>query len=221
MKPKLSRRCFVRTAAVSTGAIALSACGKQEQYSLPPAPSAQTQAGPPAQKVSLADAPRETLLNFLEVTADVKMRSCHHCAQASFLALEEVFGFESGPIVKALTPMPGIAERGETCGAVIGSLMALGLVFGREKVEDWAAWRACLVPSRAFCERFEKEFGSTNCGDLLERFFGKRYNLADAADLAEYQSAKPGPAQICGGIVKKATRYAAEIILDAKGGSDA
>jgi C_GCAxxG_C_C family probable redox protein len=215
MKPTVTRRQFVRTAAVSTGALAFSACGKQDSKA-PEATPGPAQATPPPQKVSLENLPRETLLNYVDATADVKMRSCHHCAQASFLALEEAFGLDGGPIVKALTPIPGIAERGETCGAVIGSLMALGLVFGRDNIEDWAAWRASLVPSRAFCARFEQEFGSTMCGDLLEKFFGKRYNLADPIDLAEYQSAKPGPTQICGGIVRKAARIATEIILDAK-----
>jgi hypothetical protein len=35
-----------------------------------------------------------------------------------------------------LNPFPGIALRGETCGAVIGCLMALGLEFGREDLSD-------------------------------------------------------------------------------------
>jgi C_GCAxxG_C_C family probable redox protein len=217
MKPKLSRRSFVRAAAVSGGAFALSGCGSGEQLSAPPKTSPETgQSGHRPGKLSFEEAPRETLLNFAEATAEVRMRSCHHCAQATFLAIEEVFGLDGGPIAKALTPIPGIAERGETCGAVVGSLMAIGLVFGRDNMEDWGAWRAALVPSRAFCARFEKEFGSTMCGDLLEKHFGKRYNLADPVELAEYQAAKPGPAQVCGGFVRKAARIASEIILDTK-----
>ncbi|MHC1769108.1 MAG: C-GCAxxG-C-C family protein [Verrucomicrobiia bacterium] len=142
------------------------------------------------------------------------MRSCHHCAQATFVALQETFGLEGGAIVKALTPFPGIAERGETCGAVVGCLMALGLVFGRDRIDDWQSWRACLTPARAFCTRFEKELGSTMCGNLLEKHFGRRFNLADPEELRAFQSATPGPSQVCGGIVRKAVRMAAEVILD-------
>lgn len=53
-----------------------------------------------------------------------------NCAQASFAVLQEEFELDSGEILKALTPFPGIALRGETCGAVVGCLMALGLVVG-------------------------------------------------------------------------------------------
>ncbi|OQC65407.1 MAG: hypothetical protein BWX48_02527 [Verrucomicrobia bacterium ADurb.Bin006] len=57
---------------------------------------------------------RAGFLDFLDVTADTTMRRCHHCAQATFVSLQEGFGPEGGAIVKALTPLPGIAERGET-----------------------------------------------------------------------------------------------------------
>ena len=143
------------------------------------------------------------------------MRLCHHCAQTSFLALHEVFGLGDASFVKALTPLPGIAERGETCGAVTGCLLALGLAFGRERLDDWAGWRACLVPARAFCDRFVAEMGSTQCADVVEKVFGHRYNLADPAELARFQDA--APTAKCGGVVREAVRLAAGLILDKRG----
>jgi C_GCAxxG_C_C family probable redox protein len=150
-------------------------------------------------------------LELAENLADAHMRVCHHCAQGSFLALQEAFGLDGGSILKALTPLPGIAERGETCGAVVGSLLALGLVYGRDRLDDWAAWRASLVPARSFCERFEKEFGSTMCADIVERLLGKRLNLADPADLAQFQAAGGGEASRR--VARTAVRIAAELIL--------
>jgi C_GCAxxG_C_C family probable redox protein len=151
-------------------------------------------------------------LGLVDDKADYYMRLCHNCAQTSFLALHEVFALGDASFVKALTPLPGIAERGETCGAVTGCLLALGLVYGRDRLNDWAGWRACLVPARKFCEQFEKELGSTQCGDIVEKLFGRRYNLADPADLAKFQEA--GPTAKCGGVVRKAVRIAAGLILD-------
>ena len=93
-----------------------------------------------------------------------------------------------------------------------GCLLALGLAFGRERLDDWAGWRACLVPARAFCDGFVAEMGSTQCADVVERVFGHRYNLADPADLARFQEA--APTAKCGGVVRKAVRIAAGLILD-------
>ena len=209
---KLSRRFFMRTAAASAGTLLLSSCGKNQDNQLTATIPDSGVANPPATPSLAESLPRALFLDLLDGIADTKMRQCHHCAQASFLSLQEGFELEGGPIVKALTPLPGIAERGETCGAVIGSLMALGLVFGRDRIDDWAGWRSSLIPARAFCSRFEEELGSTRCGDLLEKYFGKRYNLADPVELAEFQAADPN--KICGHVVRTAVRVAAEIILE-------
>jgi len=85
-------------------------------------------------------------------------------------------------------------------------------VFGRERLDDWPGWRSCLVPARAFCEAFVAELGSTQCGDIVERLFGHRYNLADPVDLGQFQEA--GPTAKCGGVARQAVRIAAGLILD-------
>ena len=92
--------------------------------------------------------------------------------------------------------------------------MALGLLFGRDRVDDWAGWRACLIPAREFCARFVGAEGSTQCGDLLEKHFGQRFDLGDPTDLAKYQAAQPGPTEVCGGVVCRAVRLAAEVIFE-------
>lgn len=44
-----------------------------------------------------------------------------NCAQSAFAALQEQFNLDGENILKALTPFPGLALRGEACGAVVGS----------------------------------------------------------------------------------------------------
>jgi C_GCAxxG_C_C family probable redox protein len=214
MVHKFGRRQFVCAASGSAAALALASC-MQEESTPPEIRAVETVSSaptpPPVEALS-----REAFLEFLDARADSNMRRCHHCAQASFLTLQEGFGLPGGTILKALTPLPGIAERGETCGAVIGSLMALGLVFGREHIEDAATWQASLVPARTFCTRFEKELGSTQCGDLLEKHFGKRYNLADPFERAEFIAARPGPTEVCGHVVTTAVHLAAEVIFETR-----
>ena len=85
---------------------------------------------------------KEEIYDELDRKAIENLTLCGNCAQTTFLTLQEQFDLEDGGILKALTPFPGIASRGETCGAVTGSLMALGLIHGRDKehLNDWQAY---------------------------------------------------------------------------------
>jgi C_GCAxxG_C_C family probable redox protein len=154
---------------------------------------------------------QEDGLNKLSQKVTETLDRSKNCAQTSFAVLQEEFDLEGGPILKALTPFPGIALRGETCGAVIGCLMAIGLVYGRDDLDDWKGYLASLPPSRRFCRRFEEEHGSTACADLLEIKLGHRYDLANRVDALKY--AASGGKKTCGKIIASAVEIAAEIIM--------
>ena len=213
MSTTSSRRRFLRAVGGSAAALALTSCAKQaerpdaEKNEVKPVAAAPSR--PAAEVLS-----RTEFLEYLDTRAQANMEFCHHCGRRPSCRCSRDSGCRRVTFRKCSTPLPGIAERGETCGAVVGSLMALGLVFGRSQLGDTAAWRACLVPARAFCDRFEKELGSTQCGDLLEKHFGKRFDLANPAERAEFIGSNPGPSEICGRVVRTAVRLAAEIILD-------
>jgi C_GCAxxG_C_C family probable redox protein len=138
------------------------------------------------------------------------LERCGNCAQASFAVLNEEFALGGETILRALTPFPGIALRGETCGAVVGSLMAIGLVYGRDDLQDWHGYIGSLPPARRFTRRFEQLHGSTACASILEGKLGRRFNLADTGESLQYVEAA-GP-KVCGEIVAGAVQAAAEII---------
>ena len=133
-----------------------------------------------------------------------------NCAQTSFVILQEEFDLEGDQILRALTPFPGIALRGETCGAVIGSLMALGLEFGRDDLSDWRGYIGSLPSARRFCMRFEEQHGSTNCAGVLEAKLGRSYDLADKVEALEYASS--GGPEACSQVVASAVQIASDII---------
>jgi C_GCAxxG_C_C family probable redox protein len=135
-----------------------------------------------------------------------------NCAQTSFLTLQEVFDLGGEDIVKALTAFPGIALRGETCGAVVGSMMAMGLVYGRdrEQLNDYKRYLASLPSARKLCRAFEEVYGTTMCGDVVEKQFGKRYNLADPAEAMEWAS--QGAIEKCSEVISTAVSIATELI---------
>ena len=59
------------------------------------------------------------------------------CSQAVFSALSESSGLERNTALKISQPFGGgIAHMGDTCGAVTGAFMAIGLQYGRTKAED-------------------------------------------------------------------------------------
>jgi C_GCAxxG_C_C family probable redox protein len=142
------------------------------------------------------------------------LKECGNCAQTSFAILNEEHNLEGDQILKALTPFPGIALRGETCGAVTGSLMALGLVYGRDHLTDWNAYIRSLPPARKFCARFEERYGSTSCSDILQEKMGQTYDLADKAEALHY--AVSGGPEACAEVVAYAVEIASESITKAR-----
>jgi C_GCAxxG_C_C family probable redox protein len=138
-----------------------------------------------------------------------------NCAQTSFGVLRDAYGLDDGDgqMLKALTAFPGLALRGETCGGVVGSMLAMGLAVGVDELGDQEGFQRALSPSREFCERFEAEFGSTECEDLLESQVGRPIDLLDPEDNAAWVKAG-GPAE-CTQQVVRAVQIAAEIINEA------
>lgn len=154
----------------------------------------------------------ELLLAELDKTLRQKIDLSAHCAQASFSALDEHFALGGEAVVKALTPLPGMALRGETCGALTGPLMALGLAFGRERMDDQAGLTNALPPAREFCRRFESDIGCTNCAEILESRLGRSFDLSRQADFAAYRQC--GGLECCAAVVRTGVRLAAIIILE-------
>lgn len=131
-----------------------------------------------------------------------------NCAQTSFSILNDEFDLGGELILKALTPFPGIALRGETCGAVIGSLMALGVVYGRDDLTDFKGYIGSLPSARRFCRQFEEENGSTACAAILQEKLGKNFDLADQVQALAYAS-EGGP-EACSEVVASAITIASK-----------
>jgi len=158
------------------------------------------------------DRSREEILNNLEQKAGDYEELFGSCAQGTLLALQEEFGLGNAQTLRAATAMPGIALRGETCGAVMGAIMALGIAMGREKPDDFSAVQRTTKAARKLCRRFEEQFGSCNCREVQHHIFGRSFNLADANDQVEF--VKSDAAKQCRAPAGKAARIAGELILD-------
>lgn len=111
------------------------------------------------------------------------------CSQSVLGALQEEFGIGNKESFKAVTVLSGgIARQGDTCGAIVGALSALGLVNGRERIEDTETYKAAMDSSVKVCAKFreelKKQFGfqgelkSTLCRHIQEMVYGRSFDLA-------------------------------------------
>ncbi len=157
---------------------------------------------------------REDRLDRLERKAGDYEELYGSCAQGTLLALQEEFNLGNEQSLRAATAMPGIALRGETCGAVVGAIMALGMAMGRVQPDDFAAVQRTTKAARRLCRRFEQEFGGCNCREVQHRIFGRSYNVADPAESMEF--IKADAAKKCRAPAEKAARIAGELILDSQ-----
>ncbi len=90
------------------------------------------------------------------------------CSQAVFAAYAPDLELDRNLALKIAQPFGGgMAQRGETCGAVTGAFMVIGLKHGRIRAEDTAARDKTYTLMREFISRFRAEHGSLNCRELL------------------------------------------------------
>jgi C_GCAxxG_C_C family probable redox protein len=66
----------------------------------------------------------------------------------------------------------GMARRGETCGAVTGAFMVIGLKYGKTKSDDDDAREKTYELVNEFVHRFQKQNGTILCRELLGHDLG-------------------------------------------------
>lgn len=135
-----------------------------------------------------------------------------NCAQTAFLTLQKQFNLQCDvpSFVRAIAPLPGIGQTGKTCGGVSGSLLALGLAVGTADPMNKGQSGKCHAAAHEFCAAFTKEFGSTDCGDVIERCCGKRFDLSNPLEAKQY--AEAGGIMKCMNVVQTAVHVAAGIL---------
>jgi len=138
--------------------------------------------------------------------------------------LQEEFGLGDLQSFKAATVLAGgVARRGETCGAIIGALMALGLARGRERMEDFDTYQEAMLAAKEVAERFQRELTSqmgfasplesTICRDIQSRIYGRSFNMQDPAQRQAFLEAGGHSPQGCPKVCAVAAQVAAEVLF--------
>ena len=129
-----------------------------------------------------------------------------NCSQAVFSTYCEELGLDKETALKVSCAFGGgMGLIGETCGAVTGAFMAIGLKYGKFKADDIAAKEKTYALVQEFTKRFKDEFGSVKCKDLL------KYDISDAEEMKK--AAEEGLFKsLCPMIVKRATEIVEDIL---------
>jgi len=157
---------------------------------------------------------KQQILDRVQKRAEEYEQVSQSCAKSSALSVMEEFGLGDIQVVKALSPFPGVALTGETCGAVSGGMAALALYFGKEDLLDLSANARTYGKCRKFIQLFQQELGTTKCKEIHENvIFGRYYETADVNE--GYPAfVKDKGFEKCGLPPGKAARIAARLIIE-------
>jgi C_GCAxxG_C_C family probable redox protein len=90
-----------------------------------------------------------------------------NCSQAVFSSYADGFGLDKETALKIAAGFGGgMGRMADTCGAVTGAMMVLGLRFGGT-APDREAKERVYAKVREFADRFKALNGSLTCRDLL------------------------------------------------------
>lgn len=156
---------------------------------------------------------KEEILNRIEQTAHNYEKTYHGCSQSVLLAIQEHLKIGNEATFRSASALAGgIALMGDSCGALVAGIIALGLVYGRQNIKSSEELQNSMPPARKLYRSFQREFGSCICRDVMKSKLGRFYDLA--TEYEEFE--KVGGYRECPKVVATAARLTAELILAEK-----
>ncbi len=151
-------------------------------------------------------------------TAYAYEKTYHGCSQCVLKALQDHLDLGDDLTFKAASALAGgVGRMGDACGSLLGGVMAIGLAFGRERLEvtsDSSAYQKAQLLSGELGDRFKKEFSGIRCWEVQTTVFGRSFDLRSSAGVQAFREA--GGYEKCPEVARKAAKLAAEIILREK-----
>lgn len=128
------------------------------------------------------------------------------CSQAVLSTFGPALGLDRDRALKVAAAFGGgMAGRGDTCGAVSGALMVIGLSYGRTRTDDEEAKERAYGLAENFMKEFECRHGSVFCRDLLG------YDISTPDGLASVREENLGTT-ICPNFVRDAAEILEELL---------
>ena len=120
-----------------------------------------------------------------------RFRKGFNCSQAVLSSYSEQFGLECEKAFKVATGFGGGMRMGDTCGAVTGALMILGLKYGNTTAEDKKAKAKTYTKVEEYTNRFKARNDSVTCRELLGCDLSTPEGMKEAKDKNLFSSICP------------------------------
>ncbi len=147
------------------------------------------------------------------------------CSQAVLGALQDsldignIESFRAGTILSA-----GVARRGETCGALIGALMALGIECGRSRMQDREDYSQAMEHAQDIVDAFKdgirahyniaEPLQSTLCPEIQTNLYGRAFTFAEPSERQAFNDAGGHDPEGCPRVCAIAAAATARKILE-------
>ena len=136
-----------------------------------------------------------------------KFKSGLNCSQAVLSSYGEEFGLDCDLASRIATGFGGGMRMAETCGAVTGSFMVLGLKYGNTTAQNQQAKEKTYEKIEEFTTRFKARNGSVMCRELLGCDISTPKGRKKAQDNGLFST-------ICPGMVKNAAEILEEMLAE-------
>lgn len=130
-----------------------------------------------------------------------------NCSQAVVASYCEEFGLDCETASKVATGFGGGMRMGETCGAVTGAFMVLGLKYGNTTAEDQESKGKTYGRIVEYTNRFKARNGSVLCKELLACDISTPEGMKKAQEDGLFDS-------ICPKMVRSAAEIIEEMLLE-------
>jgi len=129
-----------------------------------------------------------------------------NCAQAVFTSHCEEYNLPDDIGKKVACGFgAGMGRTGETCGAVTGGIMLIGLRYGQAENFGHEVKEKIYALVQEYTGKFKAEFGSVNCTELVKYDLGKKEELLKARNAGVFK-------HLCPLLVKRSVELIEEIL---------
>ena len=155
-------------------------------------------------------ASEEKILDAIAQTAYTSLGVYGNCCRSTLWAIQIHLRKEEAVTLRASAILAGgICGTGQTCGAVLGGLIAIGEALGPVDFRDIDTYQSANVKAKEFLDHIRDLFGSSSCFDIQRAVMG--WCCDDPTKAAKW--VKEGGPIACAGVCAQAARRAAAIIM--------